>query len=64
MPQDDLADARLEREIADAKQQFDAAIGSPDALRAAWANLSTLVKQRSDTQIERMEHDLGLGGQV
>lgn len=58
--QDDLADARLEREIRDAKTAFDAAIGDPVALRAAWDRLSALCKQRSDAQVGRMERERGL----
>ena len=57
---DDLSDARLEREITQAKAEFDAAIGNPVALEAAWLKLSRLVKSRSDEQVERMERDMGL----
>lgn len=57
---DDLTDARLEREIAEAKAAFDAAIGDRAALRAAWDTLSALVRRRSDAQVERMERERGL----
>lgn len=59
---DDLIDARLEREIAQAKRAFDVSIGDPDALRAAWEKLSALVKQRSEAQAAKMEKMAGLNG--
>lgn len=57
---DELADARLEREIRLAKDEFDAAIGNPEALRLAWLKLSGLVMQRSEAQVEKMEIEKGL----
>lgn len=56
---DDLTDLRLEREIAQAQQHFDACIGTPYLL-PAWQRLCELVMQRSDAQVERMEREKGL----
>lgn len=57
---DDLADARLEREIQLAYAEFDAAIGDKPRLQAAWLRLQTLVLSRSDNQVGKMEAERGL----
>jgi hypothetical protein len=45
----------LDHQIEQAKREFDAAIGNPVALQAAWMALSELVKRRSEMQGERAE---------
>lgn len=58
--QDQLSDARLERDIQQTKAEFDAAIGNPAALRLAWLKLKDLVGKRSAQQVAKMEAEMGL----
>ena len=49
---DESDGARLEREIQEAKREFDAAIGNPEALQAAWIKLSRLVNFEGEVEGE------------
>jgi hypothetical protein len=48
-----MNDVDLERDIELAKREFDAAVGRPEEVKAAWAKLSALVKRRGDQFAEQ-----------
>lgn len=61
---DDLADARLEREINQAQQVWlDSTLDktkTPEQRAALYREFTTLIGRRSEAQIERMEREMGL----